>query len=369
MKPKSPLSTLAVAGLLLGLAGAARADFGYTLQPLALPNGSTFVDAGGMALNDQGMALAWGWNSNVNALQAFVYSSPTQLQVLPYPAGAVGNIVGNGLNNLGQVVGTSSDGARSHATLWSAPNAPGVWLGGNGSTAVGINDDGLVAGNITTADGRTRAAIFTAGGPIDIGGPSQAISTVWAVANGGYVVGFIESGTGFQAAWFDYAHGSVVTLGGLGGMTSAAEAVNDHGLAAGFAELASGNYQAALFDFAAGSVQGLGTLGGDTSYAFGINNLGQVVGMAETATGADHYFVWDAQHGMQDLQSLIDPSGGWQIQGVSDINNLGQVLVKACLDGQCQAALLNPLSAVPEPSTWALMAAGLGWMVSRRRRC
>lgn len=366
MKLRSSFLALATAGLLLGLAGPARADFSYTLQPLALPSG--VIQTGGMALNDHGTALAFGLDSSY-ALQAVLYTSPNQPQILTLPAGASGNFLGYGLNGLGQVVGATGDSTGAHATLWSTPNAPGVVLGGGGSAALAINDAGLVAGLITTPEGFNHAAIFTAAGAIDIGGPGQAGSSAYAVSNSGQVVGLVESGSGYQAAWFDFAHGSVVTLGGLGGASSAAQAVNDHGLAVGFAELASGDYQAAIFDFAAGTVQGLGTLGGEASYAYGINNLGQVVGLAETATGADHYFVWDAQHGMQDLQSLIDPSSGWQIAGVSDINNLGQVLATACLNGQCQAALLNPLSAVPEPSTWALMAAGLGWMVSRRRRC
>ncbi|UEC01666.1 PEP-CTERM sorting domain-containing protein [Burkholderia vietnamiensis] len=366
MKFKSSFSVLVISGVLLSAASSAYADISYALRPLTLPSGT--IQTGGMAVNDQGTALTFGLDSS-SAIQALVYSNPKQSQLLTPPAGSSSQVVGYGINGLGQVVGTTGDSAGSHATLWSTPNAPGVSLGGGGSAAIGINDTGLVVGQITTADGRSRAAIFTTTGPIDIGGSSPAESAAYAVSNSGYVVGLIMSDNGYEAAWFDFPHSNVVTLGGLGGANSAAEAVNDWGLAAGFADLASGDTQATIFNLATGTAQGLGTLGGQMSYAYGINNLGQVVGLAETATGAEHYFLWDAQHGMQDLQSLIDPSSGWQISGVSDINNVGQIMATACRDGQCQAALLNPLSAVPEPSTWAFMVAGLGWVVARRRRC
>lgn len=89
----------------------------------------------------------------------------------------------------------------------------------------------------------------------------------------------------------------------------------------------------------------------------GINASGQLVGYS-TTTGdvSDDAFVYDAVHGMVDLNSLIDPLSGWDLLYAFAINDNGQITGQGIIDGDRHAFLLTP---VPEPSTLVLGCAGL----------
>ena len=68
---------------------------------------------------------------------------------------------------------------------------------------------------------------------------------------------------------------------------------------------------------------------------------------------------------MTNLNSLIDPLSGWQIEDARDINDAGQIAAFGCNVSTCHALLLTP---VPEPQTWAMLVAGLGFVGLRRRK-
>ena len=61
----------------------------------------------------------------------------------------------------------------------------------------------------------------------------------------------------------------------------------------------------------------LPSLGGDAMAAHAINDRGQVVGVAQTKDGLYHLFLWDREHGVQDLGATGDAR--------FDINNAGQI--------------------------------------------
>lgn len=92
------------------------------------------------------------------------------------------------------------------------------------------------------------------------------------------------------------------------------------------------------------------------SYAFDINDFGQVVGTAQDANGVSRAFITGNQgEGFTDLNSLVSLSSGEYLVSASRINEVGQILAQSNLGIHY---FLNP-SAVPETSTWALMAFGL----------
>ena len=106
----------------------------------------------------------------------------------------------------------------------------------------------------------------------------------------------------------------------------------------------------------------LGTFGGYHSQANGINNLSQIVGWATNAGDQRRAFVYSSGS-MTNLNSLIDPLSGWQIEDARDINDAGQIAAFGCNVSNCHALLLTP---VPEPQTWAMLVAGLGFVGLRR---
>src|SRR5204863_2721197 len=108
----------------------------------------------------------------------------------------------------------------------------------------------------------------------------------------------------------------------------------------------------------------LGTLpGGTGGQANGINALGLLVGFGDTSAGAQHAFLY--RNGtMTDLNTLISPSSGWVLSIAVDINDLGSIVGVGTHNGQTASFLLTP---VPEPSTLALVALGMGAIYIRRR--
>ncbi|MDO8336095.1 MAG: hypothetical protein Q7T74_04950 [Candidatus Saccharibacteria bacterium] len=118
-----------------------------------------------------------------------------------------------------------------------------------------------------------------------------------------------------------------------------------------------------------------GTFG---SMGISINIDGQIVGISYTNDGrSTHATLWN-NGSIFDLNSLIDPSSGWNLWSAQSINNLGWIVGSGFFNGQQHAFLLSdtryapnsPMpdlppridpspSAVPLPSTLALMLFGL----------
>jgi probable HAF family extracellular repeat protein len=103
---------------------------------------------------------------------------------------------------------------------------------------------------------------------------------------------------------------TVKALGGLGGRTSAANAINSNGWIVGWASLGNKLQHAALWEPTTGAFD-LGTLGGKQSYANAINAEGDIAGNAQTASGAWHAVLWTHKHfTATDLNLEISPSLG-----------------------------------------------------------
>jgi len=279
------------------------------------------------------------------------------------------NSLGLGGNDKGQTVGIAdvTGGATSHAVLWYKGGITdlGTLSGPNGySYAQLVNNEQLVVGGSTTADGGSDAVLWDRGAITDLGtlasSPNPAITSF---ANGINDLGQIVGGSqvtdvpnpilGFPpyhaAIWYK---GAITDLGPgpEGGIGSAGYNINNRGQAVGRFALPDPKEGAVAHAFLwqAGVMQDLGVpAGDDNSEANSLNDRGQIVGdsgvgFIESYT-PDRALVW-GNGAWIDLNTLIPPDSGYYLILAADVNAGGQIVVWAVQQSTryVHAALLTP---------------------------
>jgi probable HAF family extracellular repeat protein len=286
---------------------------------------------------------------------------------------------GYAINDRGQVTGIVHTGSGHNAFLWTPTSPNGVTgatqlIGTDDRFSEGraINASGQIAGvAIREAGHANRALIWHSATPVGATGRLHFIQfqSGYSVAHTwGY--GINDSGRVTGAAWFipqsdnrnerafvwtpsasgNAENGTLQDLGTLGGLRSTGFAINANGLVTGEAETTELRH-AFLYD---GAMHDLGTLGGVVSVGQAINFHGHVTGWSLTEDHRIHAFLYTSETGMVDLNSLIDPQSGWELQEARGINDMGQIVGAGLLNGEQRAFLLTP---VPEPTAVLLVCA------------
>lgn len=137
------------------------------------------------------------------------------------------------------------------------------------------------------------------------------------------------------------------------------------------------NLGSEAFRYSDGAWLGLGMLGGDHSVAYDTNADGSViVGYSETPSSGPPFgpsaapFLWDAAHGMRNLQDLlVDEYGvdleGLELENATGISDNGRTIVGYGIneDGDTEGWIV----VVPEPAPPLLLLVGLGGLAAWRR--
>jgi probable HAF family extracellular repeat protein len=137
--------------------------------------------------------------------------------------------VADGINDSGQVVGTSIVGGRDYAVEWSEGSL--ITLedlpGSTGSGAASINDAGVAVG-----ESSDQAVEWSGGRVIDLGGlPGFSLSEAVSINYAGQVVGFsVVDGVTYATEW---SGDTVINLGLPDAGYSAAESINYAGQVVG----------------------------------------------------------------------------------------------------------------------------------------
>ncbi len=246
------------------------------------------------------------------------------------------------INNSDLVVGYSDDATSNvKAVKWTvdavagtatAPTILNPIAGHVFSSAYGANDLGVVVGE--SSDGAVFTAVIWGTGLTDPTALNQGALTAtsaYGINGGGQIVGEgNEAGNIVAVLWNDVTAAPAL-LGTLGGLNSSAYFVNDGGVVVGEADTADGETHAALWLVdVSGAVTGPFDLGklnaGDlASVAFSVNDLGQVVGESEDAAGEIHAVQWTVDFATGTVTATTDmgtagsDSGAYANSGSSQI--------------------------------------------------
>jgi probable HAF family extracellular repeat protein len=355
---------------LLGLPAASRAQQ-YTVLDLGTLGGTGGNSYGvnnsgqvtGVAVTSAGQGHAFLWTPGQGMIDLGTLEGSTTSR-------------GSAVNASGQVTGFSG----SHAFRWT-PESGMLDLGtlGGSSNGTGINGSGYVSGYSYTATNNfpttKRAILWTeATGMMNLGTLGGTHSEGYGINDASQVVGWSETSDGGNHA-FRWTPGvGMQDLGTFDGTGwSYAQGINNAGHVAGNVRLAGSNRNRAFLWTPEGGMQNIHGFGFDT-FPWAINASDHVVGEAWVAFNPIDIrgFLWTPEGGMKDLNTLLVPEdSGWKIGSAWSINDFDYIAAEARnAEGVLRAVLLVP-TAVPEPTTFALVGGvtGVGlWHWRRRRR-
>lgn len=306
-----------------GLGGTVKFYDGKTVIDIGTLGGSAINLAG---LNERGQIAGSSFPAVGFLPHAFFWSKQTGMVDLGAFPPLPGESFASGINDKGQVVGSSLLGTNTHAVLWS-PREPirdlGT-LGGDFSEALAINNAGQVTGRAETAGGNQLAFLWTeAGGMVSIGTLAGGFSVGTMINEAGQIAGISLNAGGESNPFFWSAAMGMLAIG-EGGMNSAPRDINDLGMVVG-SDTTTGFDRAFVWTLATG-VMRPGALGGQQSVALAVNNCGQVVGFADTPT-ATHAFLWTMAQGIVDLNTLlVEPPVGLILTQAAAINERGEIV-------------------------------------------
>lgn len=335
------------------------------------------------------------YGNNTVQRHGFVISDNVQTDI-----GTLGGATSHAydINNSGAITGQSTTTSAttptsgfiySNGTFQTIPT-----LGGTQALGRAINDAGQVAGSSTNSSGRYNAFIYSDGEITNLGtlGGDNTIHTTYAydINNRGQVVGQSIAADGKSYAYV-WENGQITSLGALPGGAertpagvSEARAINDAGQIAG-RSLHADNSSYHAFFYENSVITDIGTLGGNGSSSYGINNHGWVVGVSDidVTTNATHAFLYSTETGILDLNDFLPENSGWELLLAQAISDNGDIVgygrytdpLTGIVGPNNSAFILSGLgftavAAIPEPSTYAMLLAGMGLMgfAARRRK-
>lgn len=361
--------------MLIAILSAAPALAG-TLPRFSLVDLSAGAGAGSSAsaINNRGQIAGSTFDGDAFRDRPWLLQPGGTLKELRHPAFSSGDLISpTALNARGQVVGTGYGYDFNYA--WTYRDGHVQWLrapeGYWDTEALAVNSRGDIAGALSlkrcdewSCIGPSRAWVHDRHGrDHDLGtldGDTQ--SGAQGINDRGQVAGWSATESAMRAVlWQD---GTARALDTPTGWNAAAVGLNGRGDVAGV-----------LFDGAStrpflwrdGSARDLGILGSfEYTVPTAINRYGMLAGYLYDGE-ADRYdgFLY-AGGQMRQLSQLVDGAEGWTFTDIRGLNDRGQIVGTGVFGGEQRAVLLNPLSPVPEPASWAMLAAGLAGLAAWR---
>lgn len=199
-------------------------------------------------------------------------------------------------------------------------------LGGSGSVALDINDNGSVVGQANVlGDIAAHGFYWKAGVITDLGALAPEVeSSAWAINNNEEIVGWSTNANGLGSSAMYWHDGATTNINAaMGAAGSVAWDINDRGVVVGQGNLGPGFSKGFVWSADAGGVSA-GTLPGFMGGANkGINNDGVIVGHSFFFGDPDKaHMAYPSDRGGYDDSFEIGP-GGYGVSIANDINNHG----------------------------------------------
>ncbi len=322
----------------------------YTITELPTLGGANIFHGGG-GMNDQGQVVGRSdtYDSRSRAFlwrEARVWSRIQDLGTLPGGQNSTAYAVNDG----GEAVGfADTAGGDNHAVLWREGYIRdlGSLPGFRYSVATDINSRGQIAGRAYNPQPNqpnlllwpSHAVLWENGRMRDLGMlPGTISSRAYGINDRGQVVGWALTKNKLRRP-FLWENGRLTAL--RGDAVSAATGINNRGQIIGISGPTDDTVHAILWE--TGQAHDLGTILGHTfNRATAINDQGVVVGMTRTGTEIAPPFIWDADHGMRSLSSLLPAHSGWYLTQAFGVNDHGQILAWGQYQGNERMCLLTP---------------------------
>lgn len=299
-------------------------DFGV-VAGTADGNGIVRSSLGNKQCSDLTQPFVWQGTSGIKGLGGLALYGENSY----YPFLCKFIFYANDINLRGEVVGGNHDYATwKWGLLWSPDRGMSLFADAYQTSANGINGRRQIVGQtgfVTLAD-TSHAALWDAALKTDLGSLGGD-SKDWSFCSGANAINDLRQVVGWSS-----------TTPALGC----------------YAHVNTSNIHAFLWD-SAGGMRDLGTLPGDNaSVARKINFFGKVIGdSGNLATWQDAQlggsvlvtgrpFVWSADDGMQDLNTLISAQSGWVLESVTGINMWGEIVGSGTRYGKPHGFLLTP---------------------------
>ena len=221
-----------------------------------------------------------------------------------------------GVNSKGEGACTASTADSSRRVAFSLKNGRVTFLPGEQSRANGINEGGdivgqsLLPGNKAAGpvewknDNATDLKLCCAGAARSIDTKNLVVGDTYDTR--GHYHGFV---------WDVGRGGRLLSIPGE--EYSSALAVNDRG------EILVKAVPGGLFLYSEGKLKPIDI---PKATPRALNNNGMVVGSYGPGPEAQRAFIWDATHGMRDLNTLIPAGSGWTLEVASSINDSGEIV-------------------------------------------
>jgi probable HAF family extracellular repeat protein len=239
----------------------------------------------------------------------------------------------NAINNRGEIAINDPIG---RAAVLNHGQVLGLGIG-TYSTILAINNPGKLVG-YWNINGLPRAFSYYRGELVLLGPSStKSISSATAINNSGVIVGLSSVSFAVPVQGWIYQNGVTTYLAPFGYVESTASDVNNWG------DVVGSYYDGTMFHaflYQGGTFTSIG----DRTNAFAINDFDQIVGEMTfnipPNQSVTHAFLYE-NGTITDLNSLIDPSLGWELVEAFAINNRGSIVGVGYLDGHVRAYLIR----------------------------